>query len=315
MRGRVIGAERAGGPSPLERLGDAPRADHEGVDDELERRRVRGAASEVEQRGAAAPPRQPLARRGFDVDIPHVLALVAPVEARGQTRALVLGGQGGEDERGGDGRVAAGGIDKLRAFDEDRLGRDLGQDRQRVDAGVEDAEIAGVPNPLMARVETSHVLSPVDREAAQLGAGKPRLGDLDGGVVLRTPGGEDDAAALGEARRQVAQLGHRRRWRLLQQHVLAGGERLERQRMARRRRRAQRHRVDLRQRGVGFGGRAEMGSAVGSRRLPADQASRAKTAALGDDRQAAIAGHLADANERERIRPQLGSAPCAPGGT
>src|SRR5271155_3956817 len=129
-----------------------------------------------------------LARRRLDIDVPTLLALLAPIEFRAERRIRFLRRGADEPQRSRDRSVAIAGIVEFGAFDEDRAGGDLGQDRQRVDAWIEDAEITGVPNPFLAGMPAPHVLFPLDRQAAQLRAGESFLGLVHGGVVLGMPG-------------------------------------------------------------------------------------------------------------------------------
>ena len=51
---------------------------------------------------------------------------------------------------------------ELRTLDENRLRHDLGDDRKRVDAGIEDAEAARLPDPLLAGMPVADIFLPVD---------------------------------------------------------------------------------------------------------------------------------------------------------
>ena len=81
------------------------------------------------------------------------------------------------------------------AAHEDRRRHDRGQDRQRVDAGIEDAEAARPPRSspgpgCQRRTSSFHSMA-----SARMRWPARRLARLvDGGIVLRMPGGEDDAA-------------------------------------------------------------------------------------------------------------------------
>ena len=106
-----------------------------------------------------------------------------------------------------------------------RAGQDVGQDGQGVDAGVEHAQSAGLPDPGLAGVPHPHVLPPFDlhgpdraaRPAApapapppgRSGSARPRAGC---GLRARARSG------------QGQHLGHRGAGRLLHQHVLARGQ-------------------------------------------------------------------------------------------
>ena len=84
-------------------------------------------------------------------------------------------------------------------------------------------------------------------------AGEAPARFIDRLIVLRMAGGEDDPPARGGERGQIVHFRERRRWRLLEQHMLAGVERLAREVVADVGRRADRDRVELGQRGVGLG--------------------------------------------------------------
>ena len=63
---------------------------------------------------------------------------------------------------GGDRRLAIGGKLELGRGDEHRLRQDAGQDRQRVDAGIEHAEPARLPDPVLPGMPDADVFLPVD---------------------------------------------------------------------------------------------------------------------------------------------------------
>ena len=146
------------------------------------------------------------------------------------------------------------GIIELGAFDEHRPRRDLGEDRQRVDAGIEHAEIAVFPDPFLAGMPDAHVFRPFDRHARQPTPGEATPGLLrpGGGIAngWRRRSTRPRAAAWAVRSRISASVGaagfssstclpasiasRARRWRTLGGVQIATASRSARRRRARR---------------------------------------------------------------------------------
>src|SRR3546814_1862069 len=69
--------------------------------------------------------------------------------------------------------------------------QDARRDRQRVDAGIEHTETAGLPYPLLTRMPAADILFPDDIDAADMAFGEPGARRSDAGGVARMPRGED----------------------------------------------------------------------------------------------------------------------------
>ncbi len=104
-----------------------------------------------------------LAGLGVGRDVPGLRAGLAPVEDGGDG----LAGRRQEGDLGRDRCVAVFGEIEPRRGHEHRR-QDVGRDRQRVDAGIEHAETAGAPDPVLVRMPAAHVFLPVDRRRADL---------------------------------------------------------------------------------------------------------------------------------------------------
>ena len=133
----------------------------------------------------------------------------------------------------------------------------FGDDRKRIDAGIENAETTGLPDPFLAGVPPLHVFFPGDGERGNSFALEALLGLLDPGIVLRMPGGEEHAAAGGGLVLEIGELAHRRCGRLFEKYVLAGDQRLQRHGVAHAGRGTDRHRIEVGQSGIKLGRRAE----------------------------------------------------------
>ena len=191
----------------LERLHLHPLADHEGVRHEAERGVVDFRLARVEQRVEApvdapgtrrappAPPRRPPISRQLP---PWVSLRVRPASVS-TSMSQVCGPVWRQSKTAwrspwpwliekarlaaiGASRLA--GNSRLERLDEDRLGHDAGDDGERVDARIEDAEAAGLPDPLLARMPVPHILFPGHEKPLDRPAGESLLGLVDGLVVL-----------------------------------------------------------------------------------------------------------------------------------
>ncbi len=194
------------------------------------------------------------------------------------------------------------------AADGERAGQDFGQERQRVDAGVEDPEATGLPDPRLVRVPAAHVLLPDDGDRAGGAFGEPRLGLGDGGREAGMPGREEHGILGARGLDHQLDLAQRRGRGLFQQHVAAGVERPERHRGADVGRHAERH-----HRGRAVGEEAvevgEVGHAV-DRRVTRDAGDEGKVGVGGDRRDMLVAGDLADADQGNGIGRGHAGRPC-----
>src|SRR3546814_15419455 len=69
--------------------------------------------------------------------------------------------------------------------------QDARRDRQRVDAGIEHTETAGLPYPLLTRMPAADILFPDDIDAADMAFGEPGARRRDAGGLARMPRGEE----------------------------------------------------------------------------------------------------------------------------
>src|SRR5690606_15593119 len=133
-------------------------------------------------------------------------------------------GKAPHGERHADRRLAVLRYLERRTRDKDRR-HDGRQDRERVDAGIEYAEAAWLPDPGLARMPAPYVLLPDDVDMADLLAFQPLARGLDGRREARMPGGEERDALFARKLGQRLHLAHRRPRRLFEQHVPAGAYR------------------------------------------------------------------------------------------
>src|SRR3546814_8552902 len=95
--------------------------------------------------------------------------------------------------------------------------QDARRDRQRIDAGIEHPETAGLPDPLLTRMPAADILLPDDIDAADMAFGEPGARRSDAGGVARMPRGEERRrGGLGEPR-QSPDLRPRRAGRVFEQ--------------------------------------------------------------------------------------------------
>ena len=64
-------------------------------------------------------------------------------------------------------------------------------DRQRVDAGIEDAEAAGLPDPFLVRMPLATSSFQITLHAVDRRRGEKVLGRFDGGRIARMPAGKE----------------------------------------------------------------------------------------------------------------------------
>ena len=187
-----------------------------------------------EQLRAAVGQQQRLAL-GLDLDRPVIVVVVAPVHNRSQFGARRCGA-GAESERRSDRRSSVFRILSVGRFHEHRPRRDLREDGQRIDPGIEHAEIPcfQIQSWPGCQRRTFSCHSMCNRFRRQPARRALRL--VDGGVVLRMPGREDRSARLARSVCQIVHFGDRRRGRLLQHNVFAGRQSLARERVAHMRR-------------------------------------------------------------------------------
>src|SRR5579862_6554860 len=180
-----------------ERRGDVAPADEEGIADEPERPYVHVRAPSRDQLGETAidgcifDMRVAAARRhagavdhelvaavrqaqragfGLHVDVPALRAGLAEIE-RGVDPDPVLGR---EHDVGGDRRLAIRRDMQIGFAHEEGLGKDFGEDGDRVDARIEHAEAAGLPDPGLARMPLADVFLPRHAHTAELARSEER---------------------------------------------------------------------------------------------------------------------------------------------
>jgi hypothetical protein len=85
----------------------------------------------------------------------------------------------GHRQRGADRHRAITRNFELRLVQLNSVREDFGEDRQRVDAGIEDAEAAVLPDPALPRVPVAHVFLPLDPDRADGGLREPFRGRPD----------------------------------------------------------------------------------------------------------------------------------------
>ena len=210
----------------------------------------------------------------------------------------VEAGNVGEAEIGGNRRIAVFREFQAGLGEEDRPRQDMRHDRQRVDARIEDAETAGLPDPVLVGVPVTHVFLPDDVDAADGGGGEERLGGFHGRRITRMPAGEQRQALFIGAPFEVLHFAEGGARRLFEEDVLAGGECRMGCFVAVLRRHAQRNGIDVRH---GFQHRADG-------RIARDALHRAVTArggrqfvaaVGGDGGEVLVADDLADADDGE----------------
>ena len=152
------------------------------------------------------------------LDVPALLALLAEIEFGADLDAVF----GAQSQIRRDRCLLV--FRKLEqcAFDADFLGKDLGEQRQRVDARIEHAETARLPDPALARMPLVHVFLPDDPAARQLAIAQVFARGVDARGAARMPGlVQREAAARGFLGEQCDLPRRGCRW-LLEHHVFAG---------------------------------------------------------------------------------------------
>ena len=129
------------------------------------------------------------------------------------------------------------------------------------------------------------------------------FGLVDGLVVLGMPGREDDLADLRGERLQILELAQGRGGRLFQEHALAGEQRLAGDLVADLRRRADRHRVEVREASAARGSPGRCTSRPhGESPRWLDTARSSKSGIGLDDRQMLILRDLAEADDADAVQ-------------
>ncbi len=166
---------------------------------------------------------------------------LAPVEVDGDRDAGVCA----EAHLSSDRCAAVLGKVERRRGDEHRR-QDMGGNRQGIDAGVEDAETAWLPDPVLARVPPADVFLPVDGCSLDPRRCKESPCCFHSGRVARVPGGEQcHAFAVGE-RLELLDFAHRCAGWLFHEDMLAGKDRCARRVMPELRRHAKRYGLNFR---------------------------------------------------------------------
>src|SRR5438309_799344 len=144
--------------------------------------------------GTAIFESDPGAFAGLDSNRPFLTLASPPIEARVKRP---IGLRARKNDVGGNRRLGVLGNLELRRLHEQAAREDFGGDRKGVDAGVEHAEAARLPDPLLARMPFVDILVPVDLQRLDALAGE-RLGRrINGCMMLGVPGGEErDLLAL-----------------------------------------------------------------------------------------------------------------------
>lgn len=143
------------------------------------------------------------------------------------------------------------GVSVFREFQR-RLGQeqcarqDMGDDRQRIDPGIEHAETARLPDPGLVRVPVADILFPDDMHAVDCRRGQKRLRRLHRRRITGMPAGKQRKTLR---IRQTSEILHLRkrstRW-LFKENMLAGIQRRVSCLVTILRRHAQRNRIDCR---------------------------------------------------------------------
>ena len=182
----------------------------------------------------------------------------------------------------------------------DRAGQDLGQHRQRVDAGIEDAEAAGLPDPGLAGMPAPHVLLPDDGDP--VGSVRPASQALAGATAAAKRECQVAKSAAPAARAAATIVS-------TSPSVAAGGFSSSTSRPAasafsaiavRTAGGTQSDTAAVRPLGEEAVEIGEVGHALGTVSLRETAATRRKSRLGGDRRQVLVAGDLADADEGDR---------------
>ncbi len=109
----------------------------------------------------------------------------------------------------------------MRRTRKDGVRHDFRQNRKRVDAGIENTEAAGLPDPGLAGMPLTHVFLPRHADAARIAFFQQPRGWRHAVGVLGMPSLIERAADLFCKMRQVRELQRRCAGRLFEQHMLA----------------------------------------------------------------------------------------------
>lgn len=199
---------------------------------------------------------------------------------------------------GGDRRIAVFGKFEHGLGDEDRPRQDVGDDRQRIDARIENAETAGLPDPFLVRMPVADILFPDHMHAFDRRRCKKRLGGFDRRRIARMPAGKQRRALFCGKRLEVGDFAQRRAGWLFQEDVLAGDERLISGLVAVLRRHAERNGIDRR---LGVEHRLDRRIAVDAfdSAMAAGRGDELEIGILGDGGEMLVADDLADADDGE----------------
>ncbi|SBV31554.1 protein of unknown function [uncultured Sphingopyxis sp.] len=144
----------------------------------------------------------------------------------------------------GNRRAAPVGNIDARRVEKQGGGEDRGHDRQRVYAGIEDAEAAGVEDPFLPRMPAADIFLPPDMRRANPLVAQPVARRGDPRRLARMPGREQGDAARAGVNGERADLGRGRGGRLFEHDMQSRVDRRRRDRVAADRRSADRHGVE-----------------------------------------------------------------------
>ena len=113
---------------------------------------------------------------GLDGDVPGLRAFLAPVEFGGEVDA----GGVGEGEIRRNRRLPVVREGECSLCQEEGLGQNGRGDGQGINARIEDAEPAGLPDPVLARMPTPHILLPDDPNLCRTARREPFARRFDG---------------------------------------------------------------------------------------------------------------------------------------
>ena len=230
--------------------------------------------------------------RGLHRDVPALVAGLQEIEFRSHRYVVGIG----EGKRGRQRRLPITRCVQRGFAQRERPRQQMGDDGQRIDAGVEHAHATVLQDPVLAGVPMADVFLPGDVHAHQLLAGQPLPCRLHAGRATRVPAGEQAALRLPGDHAQVVDLRQGgRRW-FFQEHMAPGRQRRLRQGMPPHRGCAQGHRLDLRMRGKRLLQRLERWHTI-HRAMPAHGGHQLHVVARGDGGHVLVAGDLADTDK------------------